>query len=86
MAVTTSTIAPFSEKFMMFCIHLLNTFGMVSSSFGTIFTLRNDLSLKAGLIAKDIYVYTHDGIKLMIKHGWLEEPPQMEDCKQLIKQ
>jgi hypothetical protein len=48
--------------------------------------LRNDLSLKAGLIAKDIYVYTHDGIKLMIKHGWLEEPPQMEDRKQLIKQ
>ncbi|WP_157318708.1 DUF3231 family protein [Paenibacillus anseongensis] len=84
--VTTSTMAPFSEKLMMFCIHLLNTFGMVSSSFGTIFTLRNDLNLKAGLIAKDIYVYTHDGIKLMIKHGWLEEPPQMEDRKQLIRQ
>ncbi|MDR6880965.1 DUF3231 family protein [Bacillus sp. 3255] len=84
--VTTSTLAPFSEKLMMFCIHLLNTFGMVSCSFGTIFTLRNDLSLKSGLITKDVYVYTREGIKLMIKHGWLEEPPQMEDRRQLIKQ
>ncbi|GGA09392.1 hypothetical protein GCM10008018_63810 [Paenibacillus marchantiophytorum] len=34
--------------------------------------------------AKDIYFYTHEGIKIMIKNGWLEEPPQMEDRHQLI--
>jgi hypothetical protein len=76
--VTTSTISPFSEKLMMFCIYLLNGFGIVSNSFGTMFTLRNDLIMDSGLIVKDIFLYTNEGIKLMIKNGWMEEPPQME--------
>ncbi|MBM7570007.1 DUF3231 family protein [Aquibacillus albus] len=78
-SVTTSTIAPFSDKLMMFCVYLLNGFGIVGSSFGTIFTLRNDLTLKTSLIAKDIYTFAQDGIKIMIKNGWMEEPPQMEN-------
>ena len=83
--VTTSTIPPFSEKLMMHCIFLLNGFSMVGSSFGTFFTLRNDLSLKIALIAKDIYFYGDEGIKINIKQGWFEEPPQMEDRAQIIK-
>jgi hypothetical protein len=82
--VTTSTIAPFSEKLMMFCIYLLNGFGIVGTSFGTIFSLRSDLSMQSALLAKDIYLYAQDGIKLMIKYGWLEEPPHMEDRQQII--
>lgn len=78
-SVTNSTMAPFSEKLMLFCIYLLNGFGIVANSFGTIFTLRNDVSFDTALFAKDIYTYANDGIKLMIKKGWLEEPPQMED-------
>ena len=83
--VTTSSIAPFSDKLMMFCIFLLNGFGMVGSSFGTIFSFRNDISVRSALIAKDIYLYAEEGIKIMIKNGWLEEPPQMEDRTQIIK-
>ena len=83
--VTTSTIPPFSEKLMMHCIYLLNGFSMVGSSFGAFFTLRNDISLKTALIAKDIYFYGDEGIKIKIKHGWFEEPPQMEDRAQIIK-
>ncbi|TDL78008.1 DUF3231 family protein [Peribacillus frigoritolerans] len=75
--VTSSAVAPFSQKLMMFCIYLLNGFGLVGSSFGSIFSLRSDLSLKTTLIAKDIYFYANDGIKLMIENGWFEEPPQM---------
>ncbi|USK28927.1 DUF3231 family protein [Bacillus sp. CMF21] len=77
--VTDSTIPPFSEKLMMFCIYLLNGFGLVGSSFGSIFSLRNDISMKTALIGKDIYVYANEGIKIMIKNGWMEEPPQMEN-------
>ncbi|MGN7233514.1 DUF3231 family protein [Priestia megaterium] len=83
--VTTSTVAPFSDKLMMFCVYLLNGFGIVGCSFGSIFSLRNDVSLKTALIAKDIYFYADEGIKLMIKNGWLEEPPQMEDRVNIIK-
>ncbi|MFD1738636.1 DUF3231 family protein [Bacillus salitolerans] len=83
--VTTSTTAPFSQKLMMFCIYLLNGFGIVGSSFGSIFSLRNDLTVKQAIIAKDIYFYTNEGIKIMIKNGWMEEPPQMEDRSKIIK-
>ncbi|WRU97598.1 DUF3231 family protein [Priestia filamentosa] len=83
--VTTSKEAPFSQKLMMFCIYLLNGFGLVGSSFGTIFSLRKDISMKTILIAKDIYFYADDGVKIMIENGWLEEPPQMEDRTKLMK-
>ncbi|KOP70788.1 DUF3231 family protein [Priestia megaterium] len=84
--VTTSKVAPFSQKLMMFCIYLLNGFGIVGSSFGTIFSLRKDVSMRTALIAKDIYFYADEGVKIMIKNGWLEEPPQMEDRPNLIKE
>ncbi|WP_299094740.1 DUF3231 family protein [uncultured Metabacillus sp.] len=83
--VTTSTIAPFSQKLMMFCIYLFNSFGLVGSSFGVMFSLRNDISIKMTLLAKDIYFYGNEGVKIMIKKGWFEEPPQMEDRTHLIK-
>lgn len=83
--VTTSTIPPFSEKRMMHCIYLLNGFSIVGNSFGTFFTLRNDLSMQNALLAKDIYLYGREGVEIKIKHGWFEEPPQMEDRHRIIK-
>ncbi|MEH6946687.1 DUF3231 family protein [Bacillus sp. JJ634] len=84
--VTTSTVAPFSDKLMMHCIFLLNGFSIVGNSFGTFFTLRNDISMKTTLIAKDIFLYGQEGIEIKIKHGWFEEPPQMEDRTGIIEQ
>jgi hypothetical protein len=81
--VTTSTTAPFSEKLMMICTFYLNGFSLVGQSFGSTFSLRKDLSLKNALIAKDIYSFNDDGIKIMIKNGWFEEPPQAENRSQL---
>ena len=83
--VTTSSVAPFSDKLMMYCVYLLNGFGIIGTSFGAIFSLRNDLSIKTTLLAKDIYFYAQEGIKIMIKNGWMEEPPQMEDRTGIIK-
>jgi hypothetical protein len=83
--VTISTIAPFSEKLMMHCVFLLNGFSVVGNSFGTFFSLRNDIIMKNALIAKDIFFYGQEGIEIKIKHGWYEEPPQMEDRAQIIK-
>lgn len=83
--VTTSTVAPFSDKLMMYCVDFLNGFSIVGSSFGTFFSLRNDIIMKTTLIAKDIFFYGQEGIKIMIKNGWYEEPPQMEDRAQIIK-
>ena len=83
--VTNSTVAPFSDKLMMHCVYLLNGFGLVGNSFGTFFSLRNDISMKTTLLAKDVYFYGQEGVEIKIKHGWFEEPPQMEDRAQIIK-
>mgnify|MGYP001401415381 CR=1 FL=1 len=82
--VTDSTIAPFSDKLMMYCVDYLNGYSIVGNSFGTFFTLRNDISLKVTLIAKDIFFYGQEGLEIMFKHGWYEEPPQSEDRNTLI--
>ncbi|MGV3463964.1 MAG: DUF3231 family protein [Heyndrickxia sp.] len=36
-------------------------------------------------MAKDVFFYGREGMKLKIKKGWFEEPPQMEDRPNLIK-
>lgn len=41
--------------------------------------------MRTGLLVKDVYFYGQEGLEIMIKHGWLEEPPQMEDRAQIIK-
>ncbi len=56
----------------------------MENTIGTAFRLRNDIPAKAGVFSKDIFEYAHKGAKIMIKHGWLEEPPQMEERDQLL--
>ncbi len=83
--VTDSTVSTFSDKLMMYNTSLLNTFGFGSNAIGTTFSLRKDLPLKMIPIAKDVFDFANDGGDLMIEHGLLEEPPQMEDRTQLSK-
>lgn len=81
---TRSPVAPFSDKLMMYCVNLFCSFAIGGNSIGTSFSLRNDLSAKAGVFIKDIFEYAHEGAKLMIKNGWLEEQPPMEEREKLI--
>lgn len=83
--VTDSTMSPFSGKLMMYNTSLLSSFSLGSNALGTSFSLRKDLPLKMVMLAKDIYEFASDGGDIMIKHGWTEEPPQMEDRTQLSK-
>lgn len=76
--VATSTLAPFSDKIMMYCVSLFCSFSFGSSSLGTAFSLRNDLAAKFSVFMKDIFEFAHEGAKMMIDHGWMEEPPQTE--------
>ncbi|TMU87282.1 DUF3231 family protein [Bacillus sp. BHET2] len=82
---TDSTVAPFSDKLMMYTTSLLSTFGLGSNALGSAFSLRSDLPIKMALLAKDIYDFAKKGGEIMIKHGWLEEPPQVEDRRKLTK-
>ncbi|MCP8615394.1 DUF3231 family protein [Salirhabdus salicampi] len=78
---TRSTVPPFSDKIMMYCTSLFCSFSLGSNSLGTAFSLRNDLPAKMTVFSKDIFEYAHKGAKIMIKNGWMEEPPQIEERK-----
>lgn len=82
---TESKTAPFSDKLMMFNTNLLTSFSLGSNALGGAFSLRNDLPAKMAILAKDIFTFSQDGGKIMIKNGWMEEPPQIEDRIQLTK-
>ncbi|WP_096155656.1 DUF3231 family protein [Bacillus sp. FJAT-45066] len=82
---TRSTIPPFSDKLMMYCTSLFCSFSMGSGSLGTALSLRNDLPPKLAIFMKDVFEYAHKGAKIMIKNGWMEEPPQTEERNHLLK-
>ncbi len=76
--VTSSKVAPFSEKLMMYCNYLLSGLSLGAGGFAAGFSLRNDLQAKYAVFGKDLYEYQREGTMLMISKGWYEEPPKME--------
>jgi hypothetical protein len=82
---TDSTAARFSDKLMMYITSLMSNSAIGYNTIGTSFSLRSDLHAKLSLIAKDTFSFSKEGGKLMIKHKWMEEPPQMEDRNLLTK-
>lgn len=82
---TRSTAAPFTDKLMMYCTSIFCSFSMGGNSLGTAFSLRNDLAAKMSVFMKDTFEYAHKGAKIMIKNGWMEEPPQMAERKEIIQ-
>ena len=83
---TDSTLAPFSDKLMMFITNLMSNSAIGYNVIGTSFSMRSDLHAKLSLIAKDTFDFSKKGGKLLIQNRWMEEPPQMEDRNQLIQQ
>lgn len=45
---------------------------------------RRDISIRYATLVPEIALYAEDGANIMIKHGWLEEPPQADDREELI--
>jgi hypothetical protein len=82
---TDSTNPPFTDKLMMYITSLISSSAIAFNVLGTTYSMRSDLQLKLGLISKDAFQFAKEGAKIMIKHKWSEEPPQMEDRNQLIK-
>jgi hypothetical protein len=82
---TNSTVSPFSDKLMMYISNLLGSFGLGSNALGGAFSLRSDLPLTMARLASKIVPFIKDGGEIMIKNGWMEESPQVEDRRQLTK-
>ena len=81
--VTSSTVAPFSDKLMLF--HIVTLVATASGYYGAAFAIsqRRDLGLKYETLIADITRYAEDGANLLIKNGWLEQPPTFDDREKL---
>lgn len=83
-ALSDSTIPVFSEKLMMFHVSGMIAAGIGNYGASMSGSPRRDLGLKYATLIPEIALYAEDGANIMIKHGWLEEPPQSDNREKLI--
>jgi len=83
--VTDSTVAPFSDRLML--THVVLLVSAAIGYYGTALSVcqRRDLSLKYTRLIAEISLYAEDGTNLLIKNGWLEQPPTFIDREALAK-
>ncbi|WP_404330407.1 DUF3231 family protein [Mesobacillus maritimus] len=82
--VTESTSTTFSDKLMMFF-----TSGMISLSVGYYGTAiaqspRGDIGVMYNRLSVEVQLYSEDGANIMIKNGWMEQPPMAADRDELV--
>lgn len=77
--VMDSTEAPFSDKLILFHISILVAAGTANYGVSAAASPRKDLATNYVRLAAEVATYAEEGALLMIKNGWLEEPPQAPD-------
>jgi len=77
--VTASTQSPFSDRLMLFHTNLLNSGGF--GNYGVSFSAspRLDLALLYVRVLFQVGFYSKAGANLLIKNGWMEQPPSAPD-------
>lgn len=83
--VTDSTASTFSDKLMMF--YTTSLIALSIGFYGTSMAMspRKDIGLHYVRLSAEIAKYAEDGAKIMIKNGWLEQPPMAADRDELAK-
>ncbi|WP_371372807.1 DUF3231 family protein [Sporomusa aerivorans] len=76
--VSNTTESPFSDRMMLFHINLLNAGGFGNYGTAIAASPRTDLTLLYTRILLQVGIYSRAGSNLMVKNGWLEQPPTMQ--------
>ncbi|TYP76472.1 DUF3231 family protein [Paenibacillus methanolicus] len=84
--ITNSTVAPFSDKLMLFHVVALVSASAAFYGAGLSVIQRRDLGIKYSRLVAEIGLYAEDGVNLLIANGWLEQPPTADDRKALANQ
>jgi hypothetical protein len=81
---TASTIAPFSDKLMLFHALAMNSSGICyyGASIGT--SQRRDIGAMYSRLMAEVAQYTEDGANIMINNAWMEQPPTAVDRDALV--
>ncbi|MED4017511.1 MULTISPECIES: DUF3231 family protein [Sutcliffiella] len=83
MAITDSTTTVFSDKLIMYLMSVLSASGQGNYSAASTASMRYDLVLDYQRLSVEIALFAKDGLDIMLKHNWMEEPPQALDRNQL---
>jgi len=83
--ITDSTEAPFSDKLMMFHIHLMNGIGAGMYGVSGAVSARHDIMKMYAQFMLEVGQYAEAGAKIMMSNDWLEEPPQVLDRDKLAE-
>ncbi len=83
--ISDSTVQVFSDKLLMYHVMAMIASGIGFYGAAMAASPRRDLAIKYATLIPEISLYLEDGASLMIKNGWMEEPPQANDRDKLIK-
>lgn len=75
----------FSDKLMMNHIVNMISLGIAFYGLSVAGNIRRDLASHYIRLSGEIALYADDGAKILIKKGWMEEPPRMVDRGELAK-
>ncbi|MDQ0159875.1 DUF3231 family protein [Alkalibacillus salilacus] len=84
--VTDQTSFVFSDKLMLYQTLALNSLGLGFYGLSMSNSPRHDLGVHYTRLMAEIAQFTEDGTELMIDHGWLEQPPQAANRRQLMNE
>ncbi|MCC2685156.1 MAG: hypothetical protein K0R75_2055 [Paenibacillaceae bacterium] len=85
MEVTDSTVAPFSDKLIMFHITLIIASSISNYATASAASLRLDIASVYVRLSAENAKYAKNSVDTMIKNNWLEQPPQVTNHKKLAK-
>jgi Protein of unknown function (DUF3231) len=83
--VTESTAYTYSDKLMMFYTTALTALGVGYYGSGLAMSPRRDIGVMYSRLSGEILKYAEDGAEIMIKNGWLEQPPMAPDRNELAR-
>lgn len=84
-AVSSSTSRVFSDKLMLHHVSEMVAAGIGNYATAMSLSLRRDIAAKYASFIPEVSLYAEDGTNLMIKYGWMEEPPLASDRDDLTK-
>ncbi|WP_096153924.1 DUF3231 family protein [Bacillus sp. FJAT-45066] len=83
--VTDSTIAPFSDKLMLYLVASLLSSAIGYYGEAMSMCQRLDLSAHYAKMIAEIGILAEDGMNLLIDNEWMEQPPMATDHEKLAK-
>ncbi|MDG5788624.1 DUF3231 family protein [Evansella sp. AB-P1] len=84
MEVTDSTTSPFSERLIIMLFHSLNQMDVTLLGHSLSLSMRSDLTAHFSKLIIEVLKYGQEGFKIIVNRGWMEQPPQSTNRKNLI--